>query len=107
MTRDYLFGEPRETGSIGRNWDDDEISHLVWRVSEGHSAAEIARLMGRTRNSIISKAYKLGLEWPEVEGRSHPLRKWGDSRRAKTCGSTNNSHTDYSGSGVKCERITA
>lgn len=64
------------------NWDDETIALLrrLWR--DGHSTAEIARKIGTTKNSIVGKAHRLGLDrrpspirrdGPRVEMRGRPV----------------------------------
>jgi GcrA cell cycle regulator len=44
------------------DWTYEQISELTRLWGEGHSASEIGRQMGLTRNQIIGKAHRLDLE---------------------------------------------
>ena len=42
-------------------WNDEQVEQLRTYWDEGHSAAEISRRMGTTKNSIVGKASRLDL----------------------------------------------
>jgi GcrA cell cycle regulator len=43
------------------DWDADRIEQLARLCVEGHSASDMARTIGTTRNAVIGKAKRLGL----------------------------------------------
>lgn len=52
------------------DWNDANIARLRALWDEGHSAAEIGRRMGVTKNAIIGKSHRL-----ELRGRESPIRR--------------------------------
>lgn len=44
------------------DWSTEQIGELTRLWSEGHTASEIGRAMGLTRNQVIGKAHRLDLE---------------------------------------------
>jgi GcrA cell cycle regulator len=62
-------------------WDDESrVSYLKQLWTEGLSASQIARVMGSglTRNAVIGKAHRLGLEPRKTVRRYH----WQPTRNA-------------------------
>lgn len=63
--------------SLPRNWAaaDGEILADMWAA--GHSAKEIARRLGKTKNSIIGRAHRIGLAARPslIAGRAAKMRK--------------------------------
>ena len=57
------------------DWANDE--HLKARLrqlwAEGHSTAEIGRMMGHSKNAIVGAAHRL-----DLPGRPSPIKQWGD-----------------------------
>lgn len=47
-------------------WSQTEINRLIEMVLDGASAREIADDIGTTRNAVIGKARRNGIEWPGV-----------------------------------------
>jgi GcrA cell cycle regulator len=45
----------------GLVWTDELKARLAVLWSDGHSASEIARRMGTTKNAVIGKANRMGL----------------------------------------------
>lgn len=54
---------PRGTGA-GPIWPAEEITRLRKLTAEGASAAQIGTLLGRSRNAIIGKWHRLGVDVP-------------------------------------------
>ena len=52
------------------DWDAGAVARLRTLWAEGHSAAEIGRRMGLTKNAILGKAHRL-----DLPGRLSPIRK--------------------------------
>lgn len=50
-------------------WDADRMEHLRRLWDNGMSAAEIARILKTSRNSVIGKSHRMGLK-----ARPHPIR---------------------------------
>ncbi|ESQ78487.1 GcrA family cell cycle regulator [Asticcacaulis sp. YBE204] len=69
------------TSNLG--WIDERIEQLKTLVAEGHSASQIAKIMGGvTRNAVIGKATRMGLQLKgcklpveKVNRNSHPWRE--------------------------------
>ncbi len=61
-------------------WTDDRVDHLRELWSKGLSASQIAAQLGDgvTRNAVIGKAHRLGLE-----GRPSPIRGGGSGNRVR------------------------
>ena len=61
-------------------WTDDRVDHLRELWSKGLSASQIAAQLGDgvTRNAVIGKAHRLGLE-----GRPSPIRGGGSGIRVR------------------------
>ena len=57
------------------DWANDE--HLKAQLrelwAEGHSTAEIGRMMGHSKNAIVGAAHRL-----DLPGRPSPIKQWGD-----------------------------
>ncbi len=51
-------------------WTEDAIARLRALWAEGHSTAEIGRRMGISKNAVVGKAHRLGLE-----ARPSPIRR--------------------------------
>ncbi|MGB0785795.1 MAG: GcrA family cell cycle regulator [Alphaproteobacteria bacterium] len=52
------------------SWTDDDIEKLKKLWSEGHSTAEIGRLIGKSKNAVVGKAHRLNLA-----ARPSPIKK--------------------------------
>ncbi len=52
------------------SWTDEDIERLKKLWSEGHSTAEIGRLIGKSKNAVVGKAHRLNLA-----ARPSPIRK--------------------------------
>jgi len=61
-----------------KHWTSQEICTLKEMWSDGHFASAIGEAVGRTKNSVISKARSLGLE-----ARPSPIGRVGPSGRKK------------------------
>ena len=64
---DIILAHPQNT------WSREHLDLLVERWATGDGAQVIARLLGRTKNSVLGKAHRLGLE-----KRSNPAKPWAD-----------------------------
>jgi GcrA cell cycle regulator len=62
------------------DWTHEEITTLTRLVGENHSASTIARMMGRGRNSIISKVHRLKGAAGKLNGAPEPGH--GERKRA-------------------------
>lgn len=63
-------------------WSDDREQKLRELWKEGHSCSEIARRIGGvTRNGVVGKVHRLGLE--ERKTPSRPVRKLASQRRSR------------------------
>jgi GcrA cell cycle regulator len=51
------------------DWDDDATRKLRTLWTQGHSANEIGRRLGRSKNSVVGRAHRL-----ELENRPSPIR---------------------------------
>ncbi len=54
----------------GRGWTEEQVGELTQRVENRESAAQIARMMDKTRNAIIGKCRRMeitlkGARWPD------------------------------------------
>jgi len=77
----YLAGAPEWTG-VQMSWNDERVDTLRDLWSQGLSASQIAaRLGGVSRNAVIGKAHRLGLE-----GRPSPIRGNGTGGRRRSRG---------------------
>ena len=47
---------------VATEWTDDEMQTLSRMAKEGHSARTIAETLGRTRNSIIGRVHRSGIQ---------------------------------------------
>ncbi len=61
-----------------QGWTDIEVSKLRTLWAEGITTAEIGRRLFRLKNSVISKAHRLGLD-----GRTSPIISRGEPRMAR------------------------
>ena len=52
------------------SWTDEDIERLKKLWSEGHSTAEIGRLIGKSKNAVVGKAHRLSLA-----ARPSPIKK--------------------------------
>lgn len=52
------------------SWTDKDIEHLRKYWAEGHSTAEIGRLIGKSKNAVVGKAHRLSLP-----SRPSPIKK--------------------------------
>ena len=52
------------------SWTDDDIAKLKKLWAEGHSTAEIGRLIGKSKNAVVGKAHRLSLA-----ARPSPIKK--------------------------------
>ena len=52
------------------SWTDEDIDRLKKLWSEGHSTAEIGRLIGKSKNAVVGKAHRLNLA-----ARPSPIKK--------------------------------
>jgi GcrA cell cycle regulator len=59
-------------------WTDDAIARLRALWAEGHSTAEIGRRMGVSKNAVVGKAHRLGLE-----ARPSPIRREEEAAAAR------------------------
>ena len=59
------------------DWNEDHIAELARLCAEGHSASDMARTIGTTRNAVIGKAKRLGLSLkpPIVARKGRPKAK--------------------------------
>ncbi|HEY2132219.1 MAG TPA: GcrA family cell cycle regulator [Acetobacteraceae bacterium] len=64
----------------GQDWTADEQALVTQLWAEGHSMGQIARRIGRSKNSVVGKAHRLGLP-----SRPSPIQRAGyvPSKRAK------------------------
>jgi GcrA cell cycle regulator len=60
-------------------WTDDAIRELRRLWSEGHSTAEIGRLMGISKNAVVGKSHRL-----DLPARPSPIRTGGSQRPPRT-----------------------
>lgn len=51
-----------------RLWSDDEIDRLVILCNDGLSSSQIGKILGRTRNSVISKCDRKGIKLRHPSG---------------------------------------
>ncbi len=58
-------------------WNDDTIARLRALWAEGHSTAEIGRRISVSKNAVVGKAHRLGLE-----PRPSPIRRGGEGSLA-------------------------
>lgn len=47
-------------------WTTEEVKRLEGLINEGLSAERIARLLGRTKNSVIGQSHRRKLSWPRT-----------------------------------------
>jgi hypothetical protein len=55
-------------------WDKEQVATLIKLASEGNKAGQIAKKIGRTRNSVISKLTRCGILW------DRQLNQWTDPK---------------------------
>lgn len=55
-------------------WTPETLEQLRTLRAQGLPCAEIARILGVTRNSVVGKAHRLGLAAPEREPIAPPMR---------------------------------
>jgi hypothetical protein len=60
--RDWLWGHPDfQPAYIAKPWADDEITYLVDAYSRKVAVKDIGLRLGRSNNSVVGKAFRLGL----------------------------------------------
>ena len=64
------------TSKPGNDWSDETVARLRALWDEGHSAAEIGRRLGLSKNAVIGKAHRL-----QLASRPSPLRCGGPGGR--------------------------
>lgn len=62
------------------NWTDDQVKDLKTLAGKGHSCSQIAAVLSRkyvfvTRNAVIGKAHRMGIELPGPVGGRHKTRQ--------------------------------
>lgn len=68
-------------GIDARRWtgEEDELLQRMW--NDGHSAAEICVVLGRTRNAVVGRRWRLGQIVPDNWLGGRAVRGGGDNRR--------------------------
>jgi transposase-like protein len=59
---------------ICKPWSEEEYQQL-WQLVAKHSASEIAKIMGRSRCSILNKCWQKGLRLAGGKSHKHRVRK--------------------------------
>lgn len=69
------FAPPRP-GSLGyTSWSAEHIEILKREWAKGLTSSEIGKMIGKTRNAVIGKAHRLGLEGRKDRARVNPIPK--------------------------------
>lgn len=58
---DDTFSTTTQWGDAGMSWTDERIQELTRLWQEGHSASEIGKRLGVSKNSVVGKAHRLKL----------------------------------------------
>jgi GcrA cell cycle regulator len=67
-------------------WDDEKVATVVKLLGEGYSCSQIGGVIGKTRNSVIGKVFRLGLgaeRMPKKAGVMAPSQANGARRSRK------------------------
>jgi len=64
-------------GSTSFDWNADSVETLKTMLASGRTSREIAAALGVTRNAVIGKSRRIGLNWAARKGkpRKRPLRR--------------------------------
>lgn len=67
-------------------WDDEKVATMIKLLGEGYSSSQIGGVIGKTRNSVIGKVFRLGLgveRLPKKAGVMAPSQANGARRSRK------------------------
>lgn len=70
--------------SAASPWTDDEVDQLKMRWSDGETCSEIGGAMGKSRNAVIGKVHRLGLDGRKRQRTAHEL-ELAKRRHAEQC----------------------
>jgi hypothetical protein len=68
---------------MSETWTDERITQLTTLWTAGSSASAIGNLLGVSRNAVIGKAHRLGLEKPVIEKPQQQVAVIMEARRVR------------------------
>lgn len=76
MIYELMEFAPPLRGTLGyTSWNAEHIEILKREWTKGSTASEIGKMIGKTRNAVIGKAHRLGLESRKERARVNPIPK--------------------------------